>query len=245
MAAFQAQIFITSNKDLLNYARIKKTYLNLIDDGRNIISLRQLPNRSLKSRKRKKLAFILHIPSHGSNTVGHWCIALIQTTERILLFIDPLNMILKTDTQASAYLDRFCQKNGMSWINWDLDTQQIASNCCGLIVLYFLQFFSRHSLKDFGVLKKMLKNYSVAHREAVILKKVLQRFKKWFAEAQFSRKILEQFGICTYLELATITTSFWFSFQSSASVFHIVTGLFLDRQTDRHTDGRLKGLILL
>ena len=177
MAKFSKKIFITSNLDLLNYAKSRKECLNLINCGKNIISLEQLPQFSLKGSRRQKQSIILHVPSAGPSLIGHWCIALLQINRNIVLFIDPLNTVLKTEPSVSTYLDKFCHQNGFTWTDWNLQTQSLTSNCCGLIVMYFLQFFSTHSLKELGNLRKLLKEYSVNLREAMVLRKMYSKFK--------------------------------------------------------------------
>lgn len=177
MATFSKKIFITSNVDLLNYAKTRKDCLHLLNGGNNIISMEQLPHFNLKKNRNQKKSIILHIPSTGPGSVGHWCIALLQPDRNILLFVDPLNTVLRTEPKVSHYLDKFCCQNGYKWTDWNLQTQSLTSNCCGLIALYFLQFFSSHSLKELGNLRKLLKEYPVLLREAMVLRKVYVKFK--------------------------------------------------------------------
>ena len=176
MASFKESIFITSNQDLLRYAKTKKTYQSLIRDGENIISISEFGSFALKKNSTSKQAFILHVPSEGPSPVGHWCIALLEQKTRLLLFIDPLNNVLKMQPYLSQILNDFCKKNRFAWLSWNISTQKSSSNCCGLIVLYYLHFFSYHSLKGFEQLRQMLKHYPITIREATVLRKVHRIF---------------------------------------------------------------------
>ena len=174
MATFQAKIFVTSNADLLRYAKTKKAYLKLIDDGNNIITLDDLLKFKLPKTK-SKLAIILHIPSEQQTSIGHWCIMLISLENKQLLFIDPLNLVLNK-TKINDNVQMFCLKHNLYFKTWNVKIQRNSSNCCALIILYFLHLFSCHSLHAINQLKKVYGNYSLQTREAVILKKVLKQF---------------------------------------------------------------------
>ena len=99
-----------------------------------------------------------------------------------------LNDMLETHPSMRRVLNSFCSNNGLSFINWNFRTQKMSSNCCGLLKLYFLYFFSKHSLVGFIQLKKTLKNYSVTLREAKMLKKCIKS------------------SMCKYLNTLTIFT---------------------------------------
>ena len=162
--------------DLLRYAKKKRSYLNLISNGDNILSVSALPSCTVKKTVLRKKAYILHIPAKEGDSVGHWSIALLELKTRSLLFIDPLNTISKTRPEVTTMITEFCKRNALAWSNWNVTTQTTSSKCCGLIILYFLHFFSNHSLNGFEQLRNMLKNYSVTIREAIILKKFYRIF---------------------------------------------------------------------
>ena len=165
--------YLTNGLDLFYIAQNCKKCSKTISNGNRIICYKQLPYIVLdRQEKDKRTALIINTSHPG--IIGHWCCAIITTTQEFLLF-DGLNVV----TQQSRFMNnvrKFCLLNKLAFKNAAIRYQSTDTTFCGQLSLFWIAKFTHLPINQFKAILSLLKRNSIKTNERYLLKYVQKHF---------------------------------------------------------------------